>query len=289
MNAGPDRSLARESKGERTPTQGSPQSNDCACVPHRSLARESKGGWTPIGRRPKSNDRACGMGHPGKATGFGILMALGFAGLLVLALLKLCGPASPDNHAENAAPGREAREDAPLLGNPDARHVLIEYFDYPCGACRTMSGYLGALMHKHPADVAVMLMPVPMDGACNVHADTHPGSCEMTAIALAVWRANPEAFPTFHSALLSEPSPTLARELALGLIDEKDLETAATDPWIDTRIRRNIAGWRALSESTGKLPKLVIKQTRILHGLPSGEADFIRVMEQELGLDADES
>jgi hypothetical protein len=37
--------------------------------------------------------------------------------------------------------------------------------------------------------------------------------------------------------------------------------------------------------STNKaLPKLLITGKRVLHGLPSGKDDFIRVMESELGL-----
>ena len=42
--------------------------------------------------------------------------------------------------------------------------------------------------------------------------------------------------------------------------------------------------WVAFSADTRNLPKLLITGKRILHGLPSGEADFIRVMEHELGL-----
>ena len=41
--------------------------------------------------------------------------------------------------------------------------------------------------------------------------------------------------------------------------------------------------WMSLLQ-TDKLPKLLIKDSRLVHGLPSGEDDFIRVMEKELGL-----
>ena len=44
------------------------------------------------------------------------------------------------------------------------------------------------------------------------------------------------------------------------------------------------AAWAGLSSASDKLPKLLIRDKRILHGLPTGEADFIRVMENELGL-----
>ena len=56
------------------------------------------------------------------------------------------------------------------------------------------------------------------------------------------------------------------------------------DPWIDPVIRADIADRVAFSGEIRQLPKLLIRGKRILHGQPSGEADFIRVMEQELGL-----
>lgn len=147
-------------------------------------------------------------------------------------------------------------------------------------------GFITELMRRYPDDIAVVLRPVPLDGSCNPHVAQHPGSCEMTRIALAVWRADPAAFPAFHSTLLSQPEAAVARKLALGLLSGDGLEKELADPWIDEAIRGNIAGWRKLSTPTPKLPKLVVKGSRILHGLPSGEEDFIRVMGGELGLGA---
>ena len=63
-----------------------------------------------------------------------------------------------------------------------------------------------------------------------------------------------------------------------------DLEAVLEDPWIDEVIRANVEDWIVMSRNARKLPKLLISDRRILHGLPSGEADFIRVMELELGL-----
>ena len=74
-----------------------------------------------------------------------------------------------------------------------------------------MSGYLSALIAKHPAEVRVLLLPVPLDHGCNpamaATDDGHPGSCEFTRIALAVWRVKPDAFPAIHRAFLAVPPP----------------------------------------------------------------------------------
>lgn len=175
----------------------------------------------------------------------------------------------------------------PRRGPVDAEHVMVEYFDYQCAACRTMAGYLEAFAAKHPKDVAILLLPVPLDGVCNEHmsaGNQHPGSCEIARSALAVWRLKPEAFPVFHRALIADPSPESAKRLALELVAPAQFAAALSDPWIGELIQSDIADWRAFSKSTDKLPKLLIRDKRILHGLPSGEADFIRVMEKELGL-----
>ncbi|RYD32478.1 MAG: hypothetical protein EOP85_21705, partial [Verrucomicrobiaceae bacterium] len=68
----------------------------------------------------------------------------------------------------------------PRIGSADARHVLIEYHDFQCPACRKMSGFLGALVEKHPEDICIILLPVPLDRACNSQLkptdEGHPGS-----------------------------------------------------------------------------------------------------------------
>jgi protein-disulfide isomerase len=182
-----------------------------------------------------------------------------------------------------AAPAKVS-DSLPVLGKSDARHVLVEYFDYPCGSCRVMAGFLDSLRRKHPENIAVRVMPVPLDPACNRHAANHPGSCQTARLALAVWRLRPDLFADFHAAVMNEPEPGAARALAESLIDPAELAGAMAHPDIDRQLRENIATWRQLSTGTEKLPKLILRGSRVLHGLPSSEADFIRVMEQELGL-----
>lgn len=178
----------------------------------------------------------------------------------------------------------------PFIGSPDAAHVLVEYFDYQCPSCRIMHGFLESLMAKHPGRIGLLVLPVPLDGTCN-HQLTpsesiHPGSCGVARLALAVWRLDPAKFPGFHRALLEGPVPDerRARSLAAEAVSPELLGKAVDDPWIGELLAANISDWVSFSGRTRQLPKLLIKDTRLLHGLPSGEADFIRVIEQELGL-----
>ena len=239
-------------------------------------------------------------------------LVAGLAAAFGLALCQLLGPAptthridgestiSPAGGIHEQGDGRKIAFDdgkrvydnssLPGLGASDAKRVLVEYFDYQCPTCRTMSGYLTALIDKHPTEVRVLVLPVPLDHGCNsalaATDDGHPGSCELTRIALAVWRVKPAAYPAIHRAFLSNPPPDLASALTLAReqVPTASLEVAMREPWIDQLIRANIADWEAFSSNSRQLPKLLISGKRILHGLPSGEADFIRVMENELGL-----
>lgn len=176
----------------------------------------------------------------------------------------------------------------PHLGRADATRVMVEYFDYSCPACQTMRGYLDALLVRHPAELCVVILPVPLERSCNPllgSADgQHPGSCELARLALAVWRAKPEAFAAYHHDLLDGASPAVAQAKARALIAPADLDAALRDPWIDELMQADIGDWVAFSAGSRNLPKLLITGKRILHGLPSGEADFIRVLERELGL-----
>ncbi|MGL5018976.1 MAG: hypothetical protein ACRDBP_12645, partial [Luteolibacter sp.] len=102
----------------------------------------------------------------------------------------------------------------------------------------------------------------------------------------AVWREKPEAFPEFHRAVLSGPVPVLPDVLSLARqhVSRARLDAAMKDPWIDGLIAENIADWVSLSGKTKQLPKLLIREQRVLHGLAGGEAEFIRGLEKELGL-----
>ena len=256
-----------------------------------------------------------GLVREGRGGGFrrasGDLALWGFSSFLCIGLAQVYGPLPTTHYVDVSAVtplaavhekgvGRKVTFDdgrktfdataLPQLGSLDAKHVMVEYFDYQCPSCRIMSGYLAALVEKHPTDVCVLLLPVPLDHACNpslpLENKGHPGSCELTRIALAVWRASPDAYQEIHRAFLSDPpsSQVAALAFAHGLVPGDRLDRALRDPWIEQLIRANIADWVSLSGKSEKLPKLLIRDKRILHGLPSGEADFIRVMERELGL-----
>ncbi|MEK7951879.1 vitamin K epoxide reductase family protein [Luteolibacter soli] len=173
-------------------------------------------------------------------------------------------------------------EALPRLGPADAKHVLVEYFDYQCPACRTMHGFLETLRARHPREIAVIVLPVALERSCNRllgPKDTvHEGSCEISRAALAVWRSAPGEFEEVHHALFADA------QAGLRLAREKVGGGAKDEAWIDEMLRVDAEDWVVFSSKTKQLPKLLIADRRILHGLPSSEEDFVRVMEGELGL-----
>ena len=178
----------------------------------------------------------------------------------------------------------------PRIGSPDAEHVLVEYFDFQCPACHKMRLYLSALVDKHPKEVCVLLLPVPLDHGCNKalpeYEPGHPGSCDLTRIALGVFRVKPDAYPTIHQQFMADPPMDRATALAFAhvQVDRSKLAAAMQDPWIDRLIQANIDDWGTFSGDSKKLPQLLISGKRVLHGVPSSQTEFMRVMEQELGL-----
>lgn len=224
---------------------------------------------------------------------------------LGLGLVQVYGPEKPAHLVENRKGGevvakddshvsfdggkiRFALDEYPRLGSPKAKHVVVEMFDYQCISCRLMSGYLKALVEAYPEQVSVLLVPVPMDRGCNPHlrgGGDHDGSCEISRIAMAVWDASPEGFVTFHEALMGNPSETLARELALAFLDESSIAEAMEDKKHSQVLEHNIRAWKQLSGTSSSLPKLLISDRRILHGMPASRSAFLQLMKEELSLD----
>lgn len=194
---------------------------------------------------------------------------------------KIGQPTPPDD-----APGTTY----PHLGPDDAPETITEFFDYTCPACRTMSRYLEALQVHYPGKFRIDLRPVPMEKSCNPDAietaGEQAGACEMAKWSLAVWRNAPEQFADFHAALLAMPSADNAQMLASAVISPDRLDAATSDPWIVNYIQANIADWKRYSSQYKKLPKLILSDRRLYHGIPDSEQSFLEGIAKEYQLDA---
>ncbi len=178
----------------------------------------------------------------------------------------------------------------PHLGPPDAQNVLVEYFDFLCPACHRMQDHLAELIEAWPGKICVIILPVPLERGCHASLPAnepgHPGSCEISRIALAVWRVDASVYPALHRRFMAEPQldPAAALAIARASVDSAALDVAMQDPWIDKILRANIADWDRYAGQPKILPQLLLNAGRILHGIPPGRDAFFSVMEQELQL-----
>jgi uncharacterized membrane protein len=178
----------------------------------------------------------------------------------------------------------------PLLGSPDAKYFLVKYFDYTCQSCRTMEEDLTALMQTYPGQVAVIVLPTPLNRACNPYLNSkihdHENACELARLGLAVWRAQPESFEDAHEILFQRPphSEVSARAELQEIIAAEKLEAALKDPWIENVIKSNLEDYRALSSKRIEMPKLMIRGNKTMHGLSSSTEKFLKMIAKEFQL-----
>jgi protein-disulfide isomerase len=119
-----------------------------------------------------------------------------------------------------------------VLGNPDAKLTLVEFFDYNCGYCRRGHGDIVEVLERFP-DVKVVLRQFPILG---------PQSSEAHKVAQAFHAIHPEKYREFHDGLLTSPGtadePTaIALAISLGA-DEAKLREAMASPSIDEAFQR---------------------------------------------------
>lgn len=94
----------------------------------------------------------------------------------------------------------------PFLGNKNGNKLVIKFFDYKCGYCKSSHFTLERIM-KEDKDVKVVLAIIPILGNTSVLA---------AKASIAMWKLSPQNFAKFHDDLLNTSE-----------INEKTIETLA--------------------------------------------------------------
>lgn len=191
-------------------------------------------------------------------------------------------------------------ENYPLLGDPDAKHLLVYFFDYTCPNCRKQHGYLREAQKRYPGQLVYALAPVPLSHECNPdYRDTdpvHENACDYARLAMTVWRAKPELLDAYDAFLQegTRPPPIKeARARAADLIGETRLDAGLKDPWladfIANQIKLNNIVRKKARETGVKIgdgvPTLVISGASMVAGRPGTLDEFYEIIEHDLKLD----
>ncbi len=163
----------------------------------------------------------------------------------------------------------------PLIGPLDAPNVIVELMSYDCSHCRRMHGMIKQGLKRYDGQLAVVEMVVPLEMGCNKYITSsrysHPGSCTLTRLSLAVSMIDPDRFPEFHDFLLDSPvnppSPEQALARAVQLVDRERLLEVMQSKEMETQINSYVELYNALeslSRRQGKpfgLPVQVLGKT----------------------------
>jgi hypothetical protein len=181
--------------------------------------------------------------------------------------------------------------DVPLVGRPDAPHVMVSLFDYTCHFCRELHGPLMEASRLFSNDLAIVSLPMPLDPACNpvvtrIHPD-HTNACALARVGLAVWRADRKASTHFDDWVFGPPrppQPEAAAQFARQLVGSNAFERALLDPWIEARIQQDIALFKSAYQRfrKGAMPELIIG-TNLTSG-PLKREQLFRLLAEQFSL-----
>ena len=174
----------------------------------------------------------------------------------------------------------------PLAGKQDAKYIFVEMFDYTCDHCRRTHAAIVAAKAALDGNVAVVALPIPLNTNCN-NAITETGprmaqSCEISNLAIAVWRVDATKFEEFHNYLLTTPAVVTyaeAIEKANEIVDATKLREVLESNVPKRYIAQHVELYKRVG--TGNVPKLLFPGTSIVGEFTSVE-NLVDVIKTQL-------
>jgi uncharacterized membrane protein len=184
----------------------------------------------------------------------------------------------------------------PMVGSPDASHVVTLLFDYTCPHCQRMHFMLNEVVRRYGGKVAFALRPAPLDRQCNPYitrdVKEFKDSCELVKIGLAVWLARREAFDVFEDWMFSFESgdrwrprnPDAARAKAVELVGQAKFDAARADPWIDGYLQSSIRIYgQTIQSGHGGVPRLILGSRWVIPQ-PYSADDLVMILQNSLAV-----
>jgi prepilin-type N-terminal cleavage/methylation domain-containing protein len=184
----------------------------------------------------------------------------------------------------------------PMVGSPDAPCIVTLLFDYQCSHCQKIHFMLNEAVRRYAGKLAFALSPAPLNTSCNPYipqdVDAFKNSCELAKIALTVWVARREAFPSFENWMFTFESGDSWRPRSLGdamdkaveLVGQERFDAAWSDPWIGQYIQNCIQIYgQTIKNGKGGVPKLIFGSRWVIPE-PYNADDLIMILQKRLSV-----
>lgn len=181
-----------------------------------------------------------------------------------------------------------------VLGSPEAPHIVVEMMDYACPHCREFHEKLTEALRRFDGQIAVVVMPVPNEIACNPYVQKARkqslGACYAAKLSLAVSKLAPEKFEAFHEWMLegdSIPSRASALIEARNHIDGDEISRALVDE--DGSLTARIKNYVELSAAIAQqgrfgLPAQILGN-KVIAGPPNTVDELCETWAEAFGLE----
>ncbi len=177
----------------------------------------------------------------------------------------------------------------PIIGSPAAKHILVKLFDYTCPHCRARHYQLETIRSHSHGQLGVVVLPVPLDSACNKYAGSakgtrHAQACVYARLAIAVWLADRNEFEEFHRWLFETKrirSAKVAREYAIKLVGQGPLDEQLDGFHVSELIGQYVDIYG--KSGRGRIPKLITDRV-IIDGHFHDGKELGEVLSKEIGL-----
>jgi uncharacterized membrane protein len=180
----------------------------------------------------------------------------------------------------------------PLVGPITASKKLVKLFDYSCHHCRDLHQYIEQFRAKYPGQLAIVMLPVPLNSDCNPIVKKTPkdhiNACDYARLGLAVFFANPAKFAEFTDWVFTPPRPPAVsdtRKFAEDLVGARALQDALNSPAINEQLSTDINIYIASSRfaHSGQIPQMLFGDGGGSIGAVNSLSQLEQILTENLG------
>lgn len=174
----------------------------------------------------------------------------------------------------------------PLAGSTKAKYIFVEMFDYSCPHCRHTHAAIKGATERLKGDLAVVVLPIPLASACNnmiqVTDPKFTESCEVSKLAVAVWRVDAAKFTEFHNWMFAnEAAPTyaMAKAQADKLVDAEKLNAELASKIPAQYIAKTVELYKRAG--SGNVPKMIFPTTTVVGEFTSADS-LVEIIKRQI-------